>query len=73
MTRVSGRTGCGARAHAAEPGTGRRRDAFRPGMRSVPCGAQVVSYLELDGGVIGIVRVLQARQNAVAVRWGEAL
>lgn len=49
---------------AAEPGIGRRRDAFRPGMRSVPCGAHVV---------IGIVRVLHARRNAAALRWGEEL
>ena len=58
---------------AAEPGIGRRRDAFRPGMRSVPCGAHVVFYLELDGGVIGIVRVLHARQNAAALRWSEGM
>ena len=58
---------------AAEPGIGRRRAAFRPGMRSVPCGAHVVFHLELDGGAIGIVRVLHARQNAAALRWSEGL
>jgi toxin ParE1/3/4 len=52
---------------AAEPGTG-RRDGFRPGMRSVPCRAHVVFYVELGGGVIGIVPVLHARQNAAALR-----
>ena len=56
---------------AAEPGIGRRRDAFRPGLRSVPCGAHVVFYLALDDGVVGIVRVLHARQNAAALRWSE--
>jgi toxin ParE1/3/4 len=56
---------------AAEPGTGRRRDGFRPGMRSVPCRAHVVFYVELGGGVIGIVRVLLAQQRGgVAVGGG---
>ncbi len=54
---------------AAEPETGRRRDGFRPGMRSAPCRAHVVFYVELGGGVIGIVRVLHVRQNAAALRW----
>ena len=58
---------------AAEPGTGRRRDGFRPGMRSVPCRAHVVFYVELGGGVIGIVRVLHARQNAAALGWDEEM
>lgn len=58
---------------AAEPGLGRRRDVFRPGMRSVPCGAHVVFYVELDGEVIGIVRVIHARRNAAALRWGERM
>ena len=56
---------------ATEPQTGRRRDAFRPGMRSVPCRAHVVFYMELGGGVIGIARILHARQNAAALRWDE--
>jgi toxin ParE1/3/4 len=56
---------------AAESGTGRRRDGFRPGMRSVPCRAHVVFYVELDGSGIGIVRILHARQNAAALRWDE--
>lgn len=56
---------------AADPDIGRSRDAFRPGMRSVSCGAHVVFYLALEGGVIGIVRVLHARQNAAALRWSE--
>ena len=47
---------------AAEPETGRRRDGFRPGMRSMPCGLHVVFYQELGDGVIGIVRVLHARR-----------
>ncbi|MBP7002620.1 type II toxin-antitoxin system RelE/ParE family toxin [Amaricoccus sp.] len=55
------------------PGGGRRRDAFRPGLRSFPCGAHVVSYLALDGGAIGIVRVLHARQNVAALRWREGI
>ena len=37
----------------AESGIGRRRDAFRSGPRSGSCGAHVVYYLALDGGVIG--------------------
>jgi toxin ParE1/3/4 len=58
---------------AAEPATGRRRDGFRPGMRSMPCRAHVVFYVELGDGVIGIVRVLHARQNAAALRWEEGI
>jgi plasmid stabilization system protein ParE len=58
---------------AAEPWTGRRRDGFRPGMRSAPCRARVVFYVELGGGVIGILRVLHARQNAAALRWEEGI
>jgi toxin ParE1/3/4 len=58
---------------AAQPGIGRRRDSFRPGLRSVPCGAHVVFYLELGGGVVGVVRVLHARQNAAALRWSEGM
>ena len=58
---------------AAEPRTGRRRDGFRLGMRSVPCRAHVVFYVELVDGVIGIVRVLHARQNAAAMRWEEGM
>lgn len=50
---------------AAEPGIGRRRDAFRPGMRSVPCGAHVRFYLELE--VVRVIRVLHARENAAAL------
>ncbi len=56
---------------AADPGTGRRRDGFRPGMRSVRCRAHVVFYLEFGDGMIGIVRVLHARRNAAALRWEE--
>lgn len=56
---------------AAEPGSGRRRDAFRPGMRSVSCGAHLVFYVELDGGVVGIVRVLHGARNAAALDWSE--
>lgn len=57
----------------AEPGIGSRRNAFRPGLRSATCGAHVVFYLVLDGGVIGVVRVLNARQSAVALRWSEGV
>lgn len=72
MGRVPGAlVGCFERI-AADPGIG-RRDAFRPGLRSVACGAHVVFYLALGGGVIGIVRVLHARQNAAALRWGEGM
>ena len=39
-------------------------------MRSVPCRMHVVFYVKV-GGVIGIVRVLHARQNAPAWRWEE--
>lgn len=56
---------------AAEPGCGRRRDGFRPGLRSVPCGELVVFYLELEGGTAGIVRVLHAGGNAAALDWAE--
>jgi hypothetical protein len=33
----------------------------------------VVFYVELGGGVIGIVRVLHGRQNAAALRWEEGI
>jgi plasmid stabilization system protein ParE len=42
-------------------------------MRSMPCRAHVVFYVELGDGVIGIVRVLHARQNAAALRWEEGI
>lgn len=68
MARLSRRAGGGLRAH-------RRRAAaatlFAAGLRPVPCGAYVVFSAELDGGVIGIVRVLHARQNAEVLRWSE--
>jgi plasmid stabilization system protein ParE len=51
----------------------RRRDAFRPTMRSVPFGPHAVSCLELDGGVIGLFRILHAWQIAAALRWSEGL
>lgn len=56
---------------AAEPKSGRRRDAFRPGLRSVMCRAHVVFYLELDGGVIGVARILHGARNAVALDWSD--
>jgi plasmid stabilization system protein ParE len=40
-------------------------------MRSVPCRAHVVFYLELSGGVVGVARILHARQNAAALRWDD--
>jgi plasmid stabilization system protein ParE len=40
-------------------------------MRSVPCRAHVIFYVELDAGGIGIVRMLHARQNAAALQWDE--
>jgi hypothetical protein len=33
----------------------------------------VVFYVELGGGVIGIVRVLHTRQNVAALRWEESM
>ena len=56
---------------AAEPGCGRARDGFRPGLRSVPCEELVVFYLELAGGTVGVVRVLHAQGNAAALAWSE--
>ncbi len=53
-----------------EPHSGRRRDRFRPGMRSVPCRSHIIFYVE-RGSSIGIVRILHARQNAAALRWDE--
>ena len=58
---------------AVEPGTGWGRERFRLEMRSVPCRAHVVFYVELGGAVVGIVRVLRARQNAAALRWEEGM
>ena len=56
---------------AAELGGRAATGRLSAGMRSVPCRAHVVFYLELGGGMIGIVRVLHARQNAAALRWEE--
>jgi toxin ParE1/3/4 len=53
----------------AEPKTGRRRDAFRSGMRSVPCRAHVIFYVELGEETIGVVRILHMRQNAETITW----
>ena len=58
---------------AVEPGCGRRRDGFRPGLRSVPCGELVVLYLALGEGTVGIVRVLHAGRNAAALDWAEGV
>lgn len=54
-----------------EPGLGRRREAFRAGMRSIPCRSHVVFYLALGDGVIGVARILHAKQNAAALRWDD--
>lgn len=54
-------------------GAGRRRDAFRPGLRSVPCRAHVVFHVKLSAGVIGIARILHVKQNAAALRWDDAM
>jgi len=56
---------------ADNPAIGRRRDPLRTGLRSLPCGAHVIFYLPLAGGVIGIARILHQRQSAEALRWDD--
>lgn len=54
---------------AAFPLSGRRRDAFVPGFRSVPCREHVIFYLADVGGAVVVQRILHAAQNAEALRW----
>ena len=77
----------GARAVARLPGrVGRRRSSTSPpswasaaaatpsAAASARCRAgRVWCYLPLDGGVIGIVLALHARQNAAALRWSDGM
>lgn len=57
---------------AAYPLSGRSRERFAPGLRSVPFREHVIFYLPLDGGGVAIQRILHAAQNAEALRWDEA-
>jgi toxin ParE1/3/4 len=56
---------------AAFPLSGRSRERFAPGLRSVPFREHVIFYLPLDGGGVAIQRILHAAQNAEALRWDE--
>lgn len=58
---------------AAYPRSGRSRDAFVPGLRSVPCGAHVIFYLPDVGGAVVVQRVLHAAQNAEAMAWADRM
>jgi toxin ParE1/3/4 len=56
---------------AAFPHSGRHRDAFVAGLRSVPCREHVIFYLpDVDGAVV-VQRVLHAAQNSEALRWAD--
>ncbi|CAL74649.1 Hypothetical protein; putative plasmid stabilization system protein [Bradyrhizobium sp. ORS 278] len=48
------------------PHAGRSRSELRPGLRSIPVGAQVVFYRVAKEGP-QIVRVIDARQDIVAI------
>lgn len=52
---------------AAYPRSGRRRDAFVPGLRSAPCGAHVIYYLPHGRGAVVVQRILHVAQNAEAM------
>jgi toxin ParE1/3/4 len=56
---------------AAFPNSGRRRDAFVPGLRSVPCREHVIFYLPDVNGAVVVQRVLHAAQSAEALRWAD--
>lgn len=59
----------------ADPMTGRARDLFRPGMRSVACERHVVFLTPIvaAGGAPVVLRILHGRRNLAALRYYEDL
>lgn len=55
----------------AHPGSGRARDAFAPGLRSIRCQEHVIFYLPDAGGSPAVQRILHGAQNAGALDWSE--
>lgn len=56
---------------APYPLSGRSRERFAVGLRSVPFREHVIFYLPLEDGGVAAQRVLHAAQNAEALRWDE--
>jgi toxin ParE1/3/4 len=56
---------------AAFPQSGRTRDAFVPGLRSVRCREHVIFYLVAGDGVVVVQRILHGARNAQALDWSE--
>lgn len=56
---------------AAFPRSGRARDAFVPGLRSVRCREEVIFHLPDVGGVVVVQRIVQGARNAEALDWSE--
>lgn len=51
------------------PETGRRRDVFAKGVRSMLYEAHVVFYYETSRGEVAVLCVLHQRRNAAALDW----
>jgi toxin ParE1/3/4 len=56
---------------AIHPLSGRSRERFAPGLRSVPFREHVIFYLPLAGGGVAIQRILHGARNAEALRWDQ--
>ncbi len=56
---------------ALRPYSGRPRDKFAKGLRSVPYREHIVFYLPLESGPVVIQRVLHSAQNAEGIDWSE--
>lgn len=55
----------------AFPQSGRARDAFAPGMRSVRCREHVIFYLPGVGTAVVAQRLAHGARNAEALDWSE--
>lgn len=58
---------------AVYPRSGRSRERFAPGLRSVPFREHVIFYLPLEDGGVAIQRILHGAQNAEAILWDDKL
>jgi toxin ParE1/3/4 len=56
---------------AAFPRSGRARDAFAPGLRSVRCREHVIFYLPDVGSAVVVQRIVHGAQNVEALDWSE--
>ena len=56
---------------AAFPRSGRARDTFAAGLRSVRCREHVIFYLPDVGGAVVVLRILHGARNAEALVWSE--